>query len=225
MSKHVEVVVLVEGQTEQIFVRDLLGDHLAQMGLYLRPIVISKPGQKGGDVKFARVQNDIALHLKQRRDTFLTLFVDYYALKSDWPGYAEAKKQNDPRDRANALNEATKKLVHERFANQRADVRFIPYVAMHEFEALLFSAPAVLARQLGAPLAKVEAILAECGEPEAIDDAYETAPSRRLEGLSSRFKKTTTGIAIAKAIGLPTMRARCPLFDEWLTTLEGLENF
>ena len=39
-----------------------------------------------------------------------------------------------------------------------------------------------------------------------INDNSTTAPSKRLEGLSDRFKKTSTGIAIAKGIGIPKMR-------------------
>ncbi len=56
----------------------------------MTPIMISKPGQKGGDVKFARVKNDIGLYLKQGSDTLLTLFVDYYGIKKEL-----AAKKND----------------------------------------------------------------------------------------------------------------------------------
>jgi len=80
MSNHAEIVALVEGKTEQIFIHDIISPFLSMKGIYMTPIIISKPGQKGGDVKFARVKNDIGLHLKQRPDTFLTLFVDYYGI-------------------------------------------------------------------------------------------------------------------------------------------------
>ena len=50
----------------------------------------------------------------------------------------------------------------------------------------------------------------------------ETAPSKRIEKFNKRYKKTVTGIAIAKEIGLPTIRKKCPVFDEWLTKLENL---
>jgi hypothetical protein len=73
MNKSVEIVALVEGNTEQIFIQNLVLPYLAPRGIYITPIQISKPGQKGGDVKFPRVQNDIGMHLKQRSDTYLTL--------------------------------------------------------------------------------------------------------------------------------------------------------
>ena len=224
MSNSVEIVALVEGSTERIFLAELLVPYLAERGVYLTPIVISKPGQKGGDVRFARVRNDIGLHLKQRPDAYLTLFLDYYGIRSDWPGLAEAKAQSRPGDKADKINRATRQEVEKLFGEYGVYWRFIPYISMHEFEALLYSNPQTLAAQLGVHQTEIEAILAECGEPEAIDDSPLTAPSKRLALLSDRFKKTSTGIAIAKAIGLTAMRQQCPLFDGWLTTVENLKG-
>jgi len=227
MSKFVEIVALVEGLTEKIFLADLIVPHLAQRGVYLTPIVISKPGQKGGDVRFARVRDDIELHLKQRPDTYLTLFVDFYGIRSDWPGLVEAKAQKAHGNKAHGnkaatIHSATQAEVERLFGEYGVYRRFLPYISMHEFEALLYSDPQTLAEQLGVAQAKIDAILAECGEPEAIDDSPETAPSKRLATLSARFKKTSTGIAVARAIGLPVMRQQCPLFNGWLTTIEDL---
>jgi hypothetical protein len=222
MSKFAEVVVLVEGKSEQIFTQSILTPYLAGKSIYMTPIIISKPGQKGGDVKFARVKNDIGLHLKQRRDTFLTLFIDYYGLKGDWPGLEKAKKQSIPGSKAEKINAATMNKVKRLFDDCRAGSRFIPYVAMHEFEAMLFSDPKILADSLGVRQSNIEKILMECGEPENIDDSPHSAPSKRLEILSTQFKKTTTGIAIAKAIGLDKIRLQCPIFNAWLSSIELL---
>ena len=110
------------------------------------------------------------------------------------------------------------------FDEYGADWRFIPYVAMHEFEAMLFSDPKLLAEQLKVPESDINDILAECGEPENIDDSPLTAPSKRLDNLSTRFKKTSTGIAIAKAIGLVKIKEQCPLFNKWMTEIECLKG-
>jgi hypothetical protein len=224
MSNHVEINAIVEGKTEQIFIQTILGPYLAQNKIYMTPIIVSKPGQKGGDIKFARVKNDIELHLKQRPDSFLTLFVDYYGIKSDWPGLDEAKKQSTPLSKASAINTATQNRVNELFSDYQADRRFIPYIAMHEFEAMLFSQPEILADQIQVPLPKIKKILTECGEPEKIDDNPHSAPSKRLEDLSARFKKTTTGIAVAKSIGLIKIREQCPVFNQWVTKIEELKG-
>ncbi|MBI4792279.1 MAG: DUF4276 family protein [Deltaproteobacteria bacterium] len=224
MSDYAEIVALAEGPTEKIFIAEMLVPYLAGIGVFMTPIIISKPGQKGGDVRFTRVKNDIELHLKQRQDTYLTLFVDFYGIKSDWPGLKEAKQQVIPCNKAAIINDATKEQVEKLFGSHGADKRFIPYVAMHEFEALLFSEPQKLAEQLHVPQTKIDKILTECGEPENIDDSPNTAPSKRLEDLSDRFKKTSTGISIAKAIGLAKIRESCPVFNGWLTAVENLKG-
>jgi hypothetical protein len=222
MSSYAEVVVLVEGPTEQRFIKQLLAPYMAERGVYLTPIIFDKPGEKGGDIKFARAKNDIGKHLKQRGETWITLLVDYYGIRGDWPGYAESKQQMDHTGKAAIMNQATAEEVQKLFPGQNPMTRYIPYVSMHEIEALYFSDPACLARMLGVNQRLIDEILAECGEPEKINDHNTTAPSKRLEALSDRFKKTATGIAIATEIGIPKMRSSCPLFDAWLTKLEAL---
>lgn len=222
MSSCAEVMVLVEGQTELRFIKELQAPYMAERGVYLTPIILDKPGEKGGDVKFSRAQKDIGRHLKQRCDTWVTLLVDYYGIKADWPGYTESRQQTDHFRKAAVMNQATAEQVQRLFPEQNRDSRFIPYVSMYETEALYFSDPACLADMIGVKKCSIEAILAECGEPEKINDHSTTAPSKRLKALSTHFKKTSTGIAIATKIGIPTMRDACPLFNAWLTKLESL---
>lgn len=224
MSDYAEIVALVEGPTEKIFIAEILVPYLAEKGVFMTPIIISKPGQKGGDVKFARVKNDIELHLKQRQDTYLTLFVDYYGIKNDWPGLEDAKEQSTPKSKAERINCATKDKVNDLFRDCGSEKRFIPYVSMHEFEALLFSEPQKLAKQLNVTQLKIDRILSECGEPENINDSPGKAPSKRLEDLSDRFKKTSTGIAIARSIGLTKICESCPIFSSWLRSVEDLKG-
>jgi len=223
MNNLATVVTLVEGSTEKIFIQDIVAPHLFSAGVFMTPIILSKPGEKGGDVKFTRAQNDIGLHLKQRSDTYLTTFVDFYGIK-DWPGLEQARKQRTPSDKAQSMNDATRQKVLELFPEQRSDKRFIPYINVHEFEALLFSDPRQLATHLEVDQAKVDKIVSTCGSPEEINDSPTTAPSKRLEALSDRFKKTSTGITIARSIGLAKMREKCPIFNAWLTAMEGLKG-
>lgn len=222
MNDCVEVVVLVEGSTEQRFIKQVLAPYLAPSKVYLTPIILDKPGQKGGDVKFSRAKNDIGRHLKQRSNTWVSTLVDYYGIKPDWPGLAASKPLTDHAQKAATMNQATAAEVARLFPDCHPETRFIPYVSMHETEALYFSDPACLASNLGVSQQRIDAILNECGEPERINDRPETAPSKRLEQLANRFKKTTTGIAIAEQIGIPGMRAACPLFDAWIAQISAL---
>lgn len=222
MSSSAAVTVIVEGPTEQRFVKDILAPYLDAKNVFMTPIILGKPGQKGGDVRFSRARNDIALHLKQRQDTYVSLLVDYYGIGRDWPGLDTVQPGSSPGEIASTICTATQAAIDAKLTDYRSDVRFVPHIAVHEFEALLFSEPATLASAIQVDRQRIETIIQECGQPEAIDNSRDTAPSKRIEQLYSRFKKTSTGIAIAKAIGIDRMRAQCPVFDGWLTHLESL---
>src|SRR5271165_4450886 len=86
------VLAVVEGQTEQAFVRDMLAPSLAARGVYLSARVVGRPGHKGGDCRYERVRRDVLVLLRQEFDTVVTTMFDFYALPNSWPGRAEAKK-------------------------------------------------------------------------------------------------------------------------------------
>jgi hypothetical protein len=223
MSNYIEVMTIVEGRTEEIFINLLLQPYLAAKGIYMTATQVSKPGQKGGDVKFSRVLKDLGNHLKQRKDTYITTLIDYYGT-NEWPGIDEVPPNATPAQIADIVNNATKKEVVKHFENQNAKKRFISYIAIHEFEALLFSDSLEIAFELEIDEQKVEAVIKECGEPEAINNSSETAPSKRLDKWSRNYKfpKTTSGIAIARNIGIAKMREKCPVFNKWLESFEAI---
>ena len=98
--------------------------------------------------------------------------------------------------------------------------RFVPFMAVHEFEALLFSDAGGLASSLGVDIAAVNDVLQEYGSPEKINTRPDKIPSRHLEvWTNERYMKTVQGIAIADRIGIGQMRAANPNFDDWLTRL------
>ena len=116
MAEPREVVAIVEGTTEQIFVKSVLAPYLGRSGVSLRATILGKPGQKGGDVRFVRAGRDIRRHLLQRSDTRVTLLVGYYGIGTDWPGLEASKYARDVADKARVLNEATSDAVREMVA-------------------------------------------------------------------------------------------------------------
>ena len=225
MSSYVTIIVLVEGPTEQKFVSEIMYPYLFAKGIMIFPIVVGKKGHQGGDIRYSRVQRDIELHLKQRSDTYLTLFIDYYGIDSNWPGYQDSLQLPTAETKADCVNTATKALVVDAYAENSADSRFIPFVTMHEFEALLFSDTEKLANGISKSESKIEAIISQFSSPEEINNSPTTAPSKRLNTLvDGKFMKTTAGIAIARDIGIDKMREKCPVFNEWVDTLEGLHS-
>ena len=215
-----EVQIIAEGRTEKLFVDLILNPYCAERGVYLRSCtLIHKPGQNGGDVKFERVCRDVCQFLKQQKNLIVCSFVDYYGLKS-WPGKEQIGVNNSPSTIASLLNNAAVAGVKAALnADWKSVDRYIPYTAVHEFEALLFSDSKILAQDLHIRQQLVDDLLAEFDTPEYINNSPQTAPSKRIEKWFPRYIKTVTGIEIARKIGVEKMREACPLFDEWLEKL------
>ena len=216
-----EVYLVVEGLTEQLFVEHVLAPYCAMQGIYLHPTQVPKRGGKGGDVRFERVKTCVSNFLKQRSDTRVGTFVDYYGL-ADWPKLEEVRSAQglSPAEIAKRLNDAAKEELCSALPAINVADRFVPFMAVHEFEALLFSDAGVLASSLGVDIAAVNDVLQEYGSPEKINTRPDKIPSRHLEvWTNERYMKTVQGIAIAGKIGIDKMRAANPNFDDWLTRL------
>ncbi len=224
MSKMVNVMVVGEGASEQNFVVQVLAPYLAVKGIYLQATQISKKGEKGGDVKFSRAQRDVLNFLKQREDLVVATFVDYYGVK-EWPGLEEVRGLSEPTpaDIARIMNDAAVEDIQEKLKNVQVNRRYIPFTAVHEFEALLFSDAEILSSELGIDIALIRSALHECGSPEQVNTHPDTSPSNRLMAWTNgHYSKAQRGIVIAGKIGVDKMRQECPNFDAWLKRLESL---
>lgn len=102
--------------------------------------------------------------------------------------------------------------------------RFRCFLAMREFEGLLFSRPAAIALSLGRPdlVGTFQAIRNSCECPEHINDRPGLSPSRRLLAACRIYSKVDGGVAAALEVGLDAMREECPHFRAWLEWLESL---
>jgi hypothetical protein len=198
-------------------------------GIYLIASVVGKPGKKGGNTTYVRFAADIKNYLNQQADCFVTTMVDYYGIDSNWPGKSEVRRRKQagetmgPEDMAIALETAMMEMLADSHPELDVTRRVIPYVSMHEFEALLFSDAQVMSEKLNVEIAAFNAVLrAAAGNPEAINDSPVTAPSKRLENMTSdRYRKVLHGNMISEAIGIAVIREKCRHFDAWLTRIEG----
>ncbi len=223
----VRLYLFAEGKTERTFADFVLKPHLANHGVYLIHIVEvghrKSKGRvhRGGGRTDGPMKNDILRFLAQEKggDVFFTTMIDLYAIFAGFPGRDEAERlRHDPFQRVGDLERA--------FAGDINDRRFIPYIQLHEFEAILFSDPLGFAcryKLSERQAAALQSIADENASPELIDDGPSTAPSKRIIALIPRYSKPADGPAIAKEIGLDTIRARCPHFHAWLSRLEKLE--
>ena len=215
------VHIICEGQTEETFVNEILGPHLAAFHVYPTASLVGKPGHKGGNVTTARMASDIKLRLLQDPQSLCTTFFDFYGLDSDFVGQREAGAKHSFADKARAIESALREHVLQHTDDQVIR-RFVPYVQMYEFEGLLFSDPAKLAAGLYAPelAGALVAIRNGFSTPEEINDGRETAPSQRLLALLPGYDKPVYGSLAAIAVGLNVIRRECLRFDRWVGRLE-----
>ncbi len=212
------VYLMVEGQTEEAFVGEVLVPHYAAMGLYLTPIIVStSAGHKGGMTTYSKIKPQILRLCKQDTTAFVSTLFDLYALPRDFPGKTMSSYNNfiSGHTKADFLEaEMAKDIGHE---------NFIPNLLVYEFEALLFSEVDAFEQWVDddnilQPLREIRSRF----DPEEINDSPQTAPSKRILSAMAGYQKTFHGPLIAHDIGLDVIRAHCPHFNEWLAKIESL---
>lgn len=218
------LLVLVEGETEEMFVNEVLASHLrnsgyAQVGARLLGNARQR-SRRGGIRAWSSARTDLERHLRQDREAVVALMVDYYGLPQTggraWPGRVASTG-------ADAVEAAVRESIARRMGGGFDRGRFLPLVMMHEFEAMLFSDCAAFGRAMGRTdlTPALQAIRDSFPNPEAIDDSPETAPSRRIGALFPAYQKVLMGSLAALEIGLERIRAECPHFRGWLERLEA----
>ena len=220
----IRVHVICEGQTEEMFVNEVLSELFLPLDIYLYPSLIGKPGHKGGNFKFERVLRDVKTRLLDDKNAYCTTFFDFYGLPEDFPGKKEAVGLNNIKAKQEMV---TGRLVEQlsKHIDEEAMRRFIPYVQLYEFEGLLFSNPESIASEIGKPGLVVDfiKIRREFATPEHINDNMITAPSKRIKGLFSQYDKVIHGSLIAIEVGVNTICEECHLFDAWINKLKAVE--
>ncbi|MYM74997.1 DUF4276 family protein [Duganella sp. FT134W] len=220
----IRVHVICEGQTEEMFVNQVLAEFFLDRNICLIPALIGKPGHKGGNFKFERLLTDVRARLLDDKTAYCTTFFDFYGLPEDFPGKEKSIRKNGMSQKADCLLEVlTEKLIAK--LGEDPLRRFIPYVQMYEFEGLLFSHPEKLAAGINQTDLRnaLQKIRDAFDSPEEINNSPITAPSKRIVELYSAYDKPIHGSLAAIEIGLDIIRQECQRFDEWLKKLEALQ--
>ena len=214
-------IAVVEGQTEQTFVREVLAPWLGDRGVFLSSRLVGRPGHKGGVGKYVRARKDILALLKQESSTIITTMFDFYGLPRSWPGREVADRAHHEK-KASIVEAAILKDISETLDDNFDKMRFRPYVQMHEFEALLFTRPEMIAEVVGKPeiASKLRAIRKQFKTPEEINDNPKMAPSQRIKSLHLDYEKPLHGSIAALRIGVDAMLTQCPHFREWLVNIQ-----
>jgi len=215
--------VLVEGQTELNFVKEILAEHLTGFGVVVLPRMVETSRTKrktyrGGLSNFDKAFRDLARWIQEdKKASWFTTMFDLYALPNSFPDYAIASKQADPLKRVTTLEAAFGKKVNSH--------KFVPYIQLYEFETLIFADPQALSLEYLDRKNEIGQLaeLAKRMEPETINNNRDTSPSHRITKLIGEYDKATSGVSVVKQIGIPKIREKCPHFNEWLKRLESLK--
>lgn len=227
------LLIHVEGETEETFVQNLLVNHLTKFGwesVSARLMGNARLRQRRGGIRsWSSVRLDVVKTLREDSGAVAALMVDYYALprtgEKAWPGRNEAEKLPFAKKAPSVIAELRRDLGE--FTNEEFDQRrFVPYIMMHEFEALLFSDCAAFSKGIHQPLLRdsFQKIRDGFETPEMINDSPLTAPSKRIIGLIPNYEKPLLGTLGILEIGIDRVREQCPHFNEWLTQLENAAN-
>ena len=210
----IRLAISVEGETEEQFVNIVLTHHLVPLGVLPTPILLGRarntsPG--GGNVSVERIGVDMS-ECYHNYD-FVTSLVDLYGFRRRENRTVEELAQQ-------IFLEVGRKIGHD--LDRR---KVIPYIQVHEFEALLYSDVEAFGDALGATAFTVEQlnrVRSQFPTPEDINDGPNTAPSKRIAQVIAGYDKVANGSLIAEKIGLPTIRTECPRFNSWVARLESL---
>ncbi|KPA16621.1 hypothetical protein MHK_003164 [Candidatus Magnetomorum sp. HK-1] len=223
MKQFIRLHILAEGQTEERFVKDTLSEHLGhfQISTDVRSVYTSKDKNRfyrGGLVSYQKARKDIQSWLKEDANPearFTTMF-DLYALPNDFPLYKESKIIMNPYQKVESLENALKEDI--------SDLRFIPYIQLHEFETLVLANPNNLALEYfdnDIAIQTLQAVLDEHeGNPELINENPVSAPSKRIIEVIPDYDKVNVGAGIAGINGIDFLKNSCKHFKNWVDTLE-----
>ena len=207
------VIIICEGPTEEVFCSNLLSQYLQNScRIEIRLL--------GGNCNWQRIKDMVEKALKQQKNALVTTFFDYYGVKTkkfpNWSATIGINKAN-VRERIEILESG---MLEEIDSNLR--YRFIPYVQLHEFEALLFNNIEVFDEMFEFEQydrAEPLNIFNEFPDPEMIDQGTETSPSHRLIKIIPAYRKVIQGNAIAEKIGIEQIRQKNKHFNDWIEQL------
>lgn len=226
----IRVNVVAEGKTEMKFAKELLNQFFGgKLIINARCVLTSRNNRtnyeyRGGLVSYRHAKNDILNWLKKDRSAYVTTMFDFYGLPHDFPGYEDAMHCPTPLERAEYLELKMKENINAVLADSVQD-RFIPYIQLHEFEALLYTDLSLLeddylnADDIGA----IRRLREETAgiPPEEINNGAETAPSKRLLK-AIHYEKGATPVAWLEKITIDKIASCCPHFSAWIEKLSKL---
>ena len=215
------IIVVCEGETEVEFCKRLLAPHFHPKEVFIKPTLIEKT--MGGMIGWHGIKKQVIDHIKKDKATLVTTLIDYYGIEENhqFPKWNEAMQIVNKYARMDFLEKAMAETIEDALR-----YKFLPYLQLHEFEALLFSDLQAFYDTFSKDELVGEQELLKTfhhfENPELINDKRATSPSHRLTENISGYNKVVYGNILAEKIGLENIRRKCKRFDNWLQKIENL---
>ena len=203
----IRLAIVVEGRTEEEFVKEMLADHMQARGVRTEPILLN------GNVTVDR----LAAHMAKLIWNFdiVTSLVDLYGFRDQGTNTREQLQQ--------LICKTVDTIISRAWDQSRA----FSSVQQYEFEGLLFSDVAAFRNAINLPeegVEELQRIRSTFRTPEDINDGIETSPSKRILKVMPRYQKVVDGPLIALETTLDVIRRECPRFNAWVARMESLSN-
>lgn len=216
------IVFIVEGDTEIQFVENQIIPYLQEKCGYHIPMnaqkitTNKKKNCKGGNVGIEYLRNEIR-KIAASGDTFITTLLDFFRLLNDFPNYTTDKTRVTEIEQG--LTDAMTDIVSHN--------RFLPYIQLHEVEALMFIKVEGFELLIDEDRQRQELqnIIAQYPNPEDINGGRATAPSKRLEKIFPKYQKVYYSECVFGELSIDEIRNKCHHFNSWLEKIQnGLQN-
>ena len=225
MSKLV-IHFLCEGQTEGRFVISVLKPYFERFGTECRyeQLNPTSGGAGGGRISVDLIHRDLNKLIKHKDNAqevhrYTTMY-DLYKFHIDFP---EEYKKKTPYDKA--------KYIESKIADHYGEI-LIPYIQVHEFEALLFVylkkiEEVIPNKYLENSLKILKGALRDAqNNPEFINGGETTSPAKRIAAVLNKagvkYSKPAIAMHFFKNADVEELKKACTHFRAWINSLEEL---
>ncbi|GAA4265202.1 DUF4276 family protein [Frondihabitans peucedani] len=213
-----QIAILVEGQTEEAFVKLVLQPFIGFDVAYLTPIVVHTSRTANGTAfrgggSWRHYETQLKGLLGQSHWHLVTTMIDFYGYPSDGPACSCDGNHRQP-----ACVDEREKGMKDALSN---DKRFRPFVALHEFETLVIAAGStqtLVLDEAGAAETFRELVAEYNGDAELINNGPTTAPSKRVLAAIPDYRKVRDAVEVLEH-SLPAGLTHTPRFRMWVEAL------
>lgn len=219
--------ITAEGQCEMEFAKNALYNYFEPQGILIesRCVMTSRTKHKtyrGGLLDYQKAKKDIQNWIAEEKSgiPFFSTMFDLYALPDNFPKYTESLAIADIYQKVEFLEKALAEDINH--------PKFIPYLQLHEFEALLFAHLDILLIEYPdaeKAIKNLTQILQQHdNNPEKINTGKYTAPSKRIINEIPEYEsnKVTAGAVLAGLDDLGRQKQYCKHFSDWLDKIANL---